>query len=221
MLKLSRCILKLIYFTKSSFIIDEVEFTLKEYSWVKRKNVKENYEYFLAICRRIQVNSDISLNKLHHIIQISMGWTNSHLYSFIIDDVEFTVKEYDDDDVKYADARNYNLEKLKIDGPFEYLYDFGDYWEHEITIEKKIEGEKLLNPVCLEAEGRCPPEDIGGTHGFKEFLAIMKDKSHPERESYIEWYGSKFDPNNVDLDHINKDLANLHQYIIEIEDPLD
>jgi hypothetical protein len=45
---------------------------------------------------------------------------------------------------------------LKIDGPFEYLYDFGDYWEHEITIEKNIEGKTLLNPICLEAEGRCP-----------------------------------------------------------------
>ncbi len=47
-----------------------------------------------TIWRRIQVNSDITLNELHHIIQISMGWTNSHLYSFTIDSVEFTVKEY-------------------------------------------------------------------------------------------------------------------------------
>jgi len=173
------------------------------------------------IWRRIQVNSDISLNELHHIIQISMGWTNSHLYSFIVDNVEFTVKEYDDDDVKYADARKYNLEKLKIDGPFEYLYDFGDYWEHEITVEKKIEGKKLLNPICLEGERRCPPEDVGGTHGFEEFLEIMKDKSHPERESYIEWYGSVFDPTHLDLDQINEGLANLNQYIEEIENPQD
>jgi hypothetical protein len=173
------------------------------------------------IWRRVLVYSDISLNELHHIIQISIGWTNSHLYSFILDDVEFTVKEYDDDDVKYADARKYSIEKLKIDGPFEYLYDFGDYWEHEITIDKKIEGKRLLNPTCLEAEGRCPPEDVGGTHGFKEFLDIMKDKSHPERESYIEWYGSEFDPNQVDLDQINKELANLDQYISQIENPQD
>ena len=89
----------------------------------------------LNIWRRIQINSDISLHELHHIIQISIGWTNSHLYSFIIDSIEYTVKEYDDYDVKYADAREYSLEKARIDGPFEYLYDFGDYWEHEITVE--------------------------------------------------------------------------------------
>ena len=169
------------------------------------------------IWRRIQVNSEISLNELHHIIQISMGWTNSHLFSFIIDNVEFTVKEYDDDDVKYADARKYKLKKLKIDGPFEYLYDFGDYWEHEITVEKKIDGKKLINPICLEGEGRCPPEDVGGTHGFEEFLEIMKDKSHPERDSYIEWYGSVFDSDNVELEKVNEQLADLDQYISIIE----
>ena len=137
------------------------------------------------IWRRIQVNSDTSLNELHHIIQISMGWTNSHLYSFIIDSVEFTVKEYDDDDVKYADAWKYNLEKLKIDSPFEYLYDFGDYWEHRIIVEEKIESKRLLNPICLEGEGRCPPEDVGGTHGFELFLEIMRNNSHPGYESYM------------------------------------
>ena len=80
---------------------------------------------------------------------------------------------------------------------------------------------KQMNPVCLEGEGCCPPEDIGGTHGFEEFLEIMKDKSHPERESYIEWYGSEFNPNQTDMDKINEDLVNLHQYILEIEDPRD
>ena len=171
------------------------------------------------IWRRIQVNSDISLNELHHIIQISMGWTNSHLYTFTIDSIEYTVKEYDADYVQFANAREYTIEKARIDGPFEYLYDFGDSWEHEITIEKKITDKKLMHPVCLEAEGRCPPEDVGGTHGFQEFLDIMINKSHPERESYIEWYGSEFDPNQVDLDQINENLANLHQYILEIENP--
>ena len=174
-----------------------------------------------TIWRRIQVNSDISLNELHHTIQISMGWTNSHLYSFIIDSVEFTVKEYDDDDVKYADARKYNLEKLKIDGPLEYLYDFGDYWEHEIIVEKKIEVKNLVYPVCLEGERKCPPEDIGGTHGFEEFLEIMKDKSHPERKSYITWYGSEFDPTQVDLNQINEELTNFDQYILEFDYPQD
>ncbi len=171
------------------------------------------------IWRRIHVNSEITLNELHHIIQISMGWTNSHLYTFTIDGIEYTVKEYDADYVQFANSREYTIEKARIDGLFEYLYDFGDSWEHEIVIENKIEDKNLMNPICLEGEGRCPPEDVGGTHGFEEFLKIMKDKSHPERDSYITWYGSEFDPNQVDLDQINKELANLDQYISQIENP--
>jgi len=66
-----------------------------------------------------------------------------------------------------------------------------------------------------------PPEDVGGTLGFEQFIEIMKDKSHPERESYITWYGFDFDTNQVDLDQINEELMNLHPYIHEIENPQD
>ncbi len=91
----------------------------------------------------------------------------------------------------------------------EYLYDFGDYWEHSIKLLKKTEGEKLLNPICLDGKGKCSPEDVGGIPGFGEFLKIMKDKSHPERESYIEWYGSEFDPDEINIEEINKNLVKI------------
>ena len=178
---------------------------------IELKDIKPN------IWRRIQVDSNISLNELHHIIQISMGWTNSHLYSLIIDNIEYTVKEYDAEYVQFANARDYTIEKVRIDGDFDYLYDFGDRWEHRIQIEKKIEGERLIDPICLDGEGKCPPEDVGGINGFIEFVKIIRDESHPERESYIEWYGSVYDPNKVNFEEINEQLANLDQYISKIE----
>ncbi len=168
------------------------------------------------IWRMVQVNSDISLNELHHILQIAMGWTNSHLYSFIIDEIEYSLKDYDYDDHKYGNAKAYRLKEFK-DESIEYLYDFGDYWEHSVKVLKEVKDERLLHPICIEGEGTCPPEDVGGTHGFEEFKEIMKDKDHPERESYIEWYGSVFDPDKVNLEEINKNLANLKEYIKEIE----
>jgi hypothetical protein len=168
------------------------------------------------IWRIIHVNSDISLNELHHIIQISMGWTNSHLYSFIIDEIEYSLKDYDYDNHKYGNARAYRLKEF-INEPIEYLYDFGDYWEHYVQINKEIEIDRLLNPMCIEGEGACPPEDVGGTHGFEEFKAIMRDKSHPERDSYIEWCGSEYDPDLVEISEINKGLANLDEYMRQID----
>lgn len=168
------------------------------------------------IWRKVLVNSDISLNELHHIIQISMGWTNSHLYSFIIDEIEYTLKNNDDDDQKFGNARAYRIKDFKNES-IEYVYDFGDYWEHSVRIVKELKEEKILNPRCIDGEGACPPEDVGGIQGFEEFLAIMKEKSHPERDSYIEWYGSVFDPGFVDFDEINHQLLALREYIEEIE----
>ena len=42
-----------------------------------------------SIWRRIQVPGDVSLFKLHFILQIAMGWTNSHLHEFIIGERNF------------------------------------------------------------------------------------------------------------------------------------
>ena len=92
---------------------------------------------------------------------------------------------------------------------------------HTIQIEKQIDVKRKINPMYLEGEGRCPPEDVGGTHGFEEFLAIIQNKSNPERDSYIEWYGSVFDPYMVNFKEINKKLANLDQYITQIESNYD
>jgi hypothetical protein len=168
------------------------------------------------IWRAIQVDSNISLNELHHIIQISIGWTNSHLYLFRIDEIEYSLPEYNYDYITYGDSRSYRLSDFHEES-FEYLYDFGDYWEHNIQVIQKIKGKKLLHPICFEGEGCCPPEDVGGIHGFREFLDIMKDLSHPERKSYIKWYGSVFKPYKSSLSEINRSLANLDNYISEIE----
>ena len=45
----------------------------------------------------------------------------------------------------------------------------------------------------------------------------MRDKTHPERDSYIEWYGSEFEPDKVEYDEINQKLVNLKEYSQEIE----
>ena len=168
------------------------------------------------IWRKVQVNSDITLNELHHIIQISMSWTNSHLYSFRIDEIEYSLKDYDYDFQKFGNARAYRIKDFKNE-PIEYVYDFGDYWEHSVRFIKEVKDERLLHPKCIGGEGTCPPEDIGGIHGFEEFKEIMKDKDHPERESYIEWYGSDFDPDKIDFGEINIKLAKLREYILRIE----
>ena len=81
-----------------------------------------------------------------------------------------------------------------------------------MRIFKELKVERLLHPKCIEGEGTCPPEEVGGIPGFEKFLEIMKDKSHPERASYIEWYGSVFNPNELGLQETDNQLLNLKEY---------
>lgn len=69
-----------------------------------------------------------------------------------------------------------------------YNYDFGDGWEHEITLEKMTDSDSLIAD-CIGGNGTCPPEDCGGPFGFKEMKVILKDPKHPEYKEMREWLG--------------------------------
>jgi hypothetical protein len=91
-----------------------------------------------------------------------------------------------------------------------YEYDFGDSWEHELLVEKRLpldEGKRY--PVCLTGKRACPPEDCGGVWGYVSFLAAIHDPKHPEHEEMLEWIGGEFDPEVFDLDEINVALQRL------------
>ncbi len=91
------------------------------------------------IWRRLLVPSTIKLSELHSIIQITMGWTGSHLHQFICGDLYYGVPdpEYGGD---VQDESRIKLNKvLQIEkDSILYEYDFGDNWEHQITLEKII-----------------------------------------------------------------------------------
>lgn len=102
--------------------------------------------------------------------------------------------------------------------PFYYLYDFGDNWLHKISFLKPS-GKDLEyfkgNPLCVEASGACPPEDISGPWGYMDFLDAVNDKKHPEYKEYREWLGmkrsEKYDPYEVDSLAFNMGLLELKE----------
>lgn len=147
------------------------------------------------IWRSILIPGAVTLDKLHKILQILMGWESGHLYSFSIGDSEYGVPnaEFDTD---FYDSRRVKLEKaVGRKKKFIYLYDFGDNWEHEIRVEKMLKGDKGQScAVCLGGERACPPEDVGGTGGYEDFLAACFDPSHEEHEDIREWAEDDFDP---------------------------
>ena len=163
------------------------------------------------IWRRLVVPGSITLHKLHKIIQIAMGWTDSHLHQFIIADEYFGIPSPEDWQ-PVMDERRYRLnqiapsEKVK----FIYEYDFGDSWEHEILVEKIQAPETGIKyPLCIKGKRACPPEDVGGVWGYMEFVEAMRDPNHAEHASYVEWWGDDFDPEEFDIEVVNRALQRI------------
>jgi len=158
------------------------------------------------IWRRFMVPGSITLDRLHDVIQIVMGWQDSHLHEFAIGKKRYT--EYSDDGLPCARYRFVDLIKQK-GRTFSYLYDFGDFWQHELTIEdSRYFNPDLPGPVfCLEGERGCPPEDVGGVTGYFDFCQAMKDPAHEEHESFMEWCGGSFDSEQFEADYVNWELC--------------
>ncbi len=166
------------------------------------------------IWRRVVVPSDIALNDLHSVLQVAMGWTDSHMHSFTVVGTSYTTP-YEEgalEELRMEDERKVRLNELVTEAKdrFEYDYDFGDNWQHEVLVEKiGAAGADALYPLCLAGKRACPPEDCGGVWGYKDLLKVLKDPKHPEYREMKMWVGRKFDPEAFDLEKINKALGRL------------
>ena len=165
------------------------------------------------IWRRIQVR-DGTLDKLHEHIQTAMGWTNSHLHRFKIEG-----KEYGDPDLLFDDVEPMEFEdstSIKISEVlpksgkrlhFEYEYDFGDGWHHDVLFEGCVQAERGKRyPICVEGARHCPPEDVGGTPGYAEFLEALADPEHEQHDEFLRWAGGRFDPEDFNADKMTKKM---------------
>jgi hypothetical protein len=165
-----------------------------------------------TVMRRIVVPFRIKLNRLHDVLQAAMGWTNSHLYEFRIRDIGFGIpdQEWGDDPL---DARKTSLLAAIEDTgakSFKYLYDFGDGWTHSIKIERSFPMIGAMDPMLLEATGRCPPEDIGGPWGYQEFREALADPTHQRHDELVEWWGGNdYDPHKANFTQLNKAVDDL------------
>ena len=165
------------------------------------------------VWRRILVPDNVTLPKLHVILQWAVGWTNSHLHEFEIGRQRYGMT--DDDwpgDEPALDERRVRLKPLLETGlrRFTYLYDFGDGWEHIVTVEDLVPpkpGAPLV--ICTAGENACPPEDVGGPHSYGEFLAILKNPKHEDHADMLRWVGAAFDPTAFSLTDVNERLATI------------
>lgn len=172
------------------------------------------------ISRRFAVPSSITLDRLHDVIQIIMGWYDCHIYEFVIGNKRYT--EDPESEEQGSESGKFRLiDIVKRKGQtFNYLYDFGDNWMHEIIIEdnhySNLNAKSQIE--CLEGTRACPPEDVGGVSGYYEFCEAVNNLCHEEhinsKEWYtqIPWYDEEFDSEKIDISKINLELMKYSRW---------
>ncbi len=153
------------------------------------------------IWRQVEVPTSITLKVLHDIIQITIGWFDYHLWEFTIDEQRYGLPMDEDWGAEQrkqaAKVRLRDVLKAKRT-VIDYVYDFGDYWEHQITVTNVRAGDPATAyPRYIAGECAGPPEDCGGIPGFYDLLAARNDRDDPDHAEAVEYLGD-YDPDAIE-----------------------
>lgn len=113
-----------------------------------------------------------------------------------------------DDEREIMDVKQTRIHDViqRVGTEFEYRYDFGDDWEHDLLLEAILLPDPDTSyPRCIGGERNGPPEDVGGSGGYENYLAALADPEHEEHEDMLAWRGP-FDPEAFSLAGINQQL---------------
>jgi Plasmid pRiA4b ORF-3-like protein len=112
------------------------------------------------IWRRLLVPADLTLEHLHHVLQVAMGWEDCHMHEFRIGQQRFGTP----DPMERAFGGSHTASErtaplFSVLGragiKAVYTYDLGDSWDHRIAVEKRLPPEPgRAYPVCLAGETR-------------------------------------------------------------------
>jgi hypothetical protein len=158
------------------------------------------------IWREISVSDDFSLFQLHRVIQLVFGWLDYHLFHFEIGSRRFerVHPEAVGEDAGAAHLRDFKLKRGKS---FVYIYDMGDYWEHDLLVTEiaPIPPNDMPSWIASLIGGAraAPPEDVGGPPGYEAALAALRRGANADKE-LVAWIGKDFNPELFDrraVDH--------------------
>lgn len=189
------------------------------------KNIKP------PIWRRVQVSGNYSFWDLHVAISDAIGWQDYHLHEFRMKkpgtDAKYDIGMPDPDPhpafgrEALPDYKSYIKDWFTLENKSaNYMYDFGDGWEHTVTLEKILSKQvSLIYPICVAGKRAGPPEDCGGPWGYQELIEIMANPRHPEYKDRREWLQGKFAPEDFDPAAVEFDDPEARYMIATINNP--
>jgi hypothetical protein len=153
------------------------------------------------VWRRLLVPGGYTLDRVSKVIQLAFGWRGYHLHSFDIGGEQFG--EPDPlGELELRDELDVRLDAVAGKGSrFTYVYDFGDWWEHEVIVEDVLPADPDERyPVCVAGQRSGPPEDVGGPEGYRRALAALARPGgavDEDDDELVSWLGD-FHPEHFD-----------------------
>ncbi len=161
------------------------------------------------IWRRLLVPSNLTMSGLHDLLQLAMGWKDSHPHDF-----QLGGQSYGSTHLELGGPDNVDERKVRLNQVFRrvrakviYTYDFGDCWKHAVVLEKCLLADpNMAYPACTGGAGACPPEDCGGVGGFYSLLRTLRNPQHKLHKQLLEWVGGNYDPKVFSIEAVNRVL---------------
>lgn len=164
------------------------------------------------IWRLVEVPTSVTLKVLHDVVQAAMGWFDYHLWEMQIDGQTYGLPMEDDwGTAPRKIAARIRLRDVLTPGTttIAYSYDFGDDWQHTLTLSDVRQGDPALAyPRFIGGERDCPPEDCGGISGFYDMLEIRSDPTHEQYAEINDWLDG-YDPEELDILPIEAALSRI------------
>jgi hypothetical protein len=145
-----------------------------------------------TIWREVDVPLSSTLTALHDVIQVSMGWRGDHLFEFSVGDKIYGEPFPDDN---FEERKVYKAKSIRL---------------QTLLVKQARDGEIDIDyPVFVGGARRCPPEDVGGSIGYEEFLEAVTDPEHEDHDRMLTWYGRPYDPNDINERHVRMIIENF------------
>ena len=163
------------------------------------------------VWRRFQIPEEATFWDLHVAIQDTFGWEDRHLHEFTVPTADFGVirlglpdPDGSGESQPFPDWVVSVVDLLEEPGAsFMYVYDFGDEWEHTVEFEDSVPATaKTRYPVLIDGKNACPPEDVGGSPGYIDFIEALANPAHEMHKELKAWIGRPFDPRKFDPTHV-------------------
>lgn len=173
------------------------------------------------IWRRILVPEKITFEQLHETLQAAFCWGSYHLYEFqfptqrvnVVCNVEENERYGDIDEIESTET----IDEYVLQGFwFKYIYDFGDWWEHRIEIEKIIDDYDKRYPKVLKYKGDSLPEDCGGIDGYYELMDKFSDGITEDNEELFEWANMQ-GLDDYDMEDVNDSMEKLNFPVAKVK----